>query len=93
MNLQFFLIPALGAMVIQLLNLMEAATLEPAKRPNFKDFVYWLPYIIHPILAAIIGWAYFDHVSYNNLSALQIGACVPLFIKQIINVLPKGKPA
>jgi hypothetical protein len=40
----------IAGLVAQLLNLLEVTKLEPARRPNFKDWVYWLPYIIGPIV-------------------------------------------
>ena len=79
---------------------MEAIQQDPARRPNFKDWVYWLPYIIGPVLAGFAGYYSFDgnKKTFTTALGVQVGIAAPLLLKGLasaapkINVATEGKP-
>ena len=85
---EYCLIPAAAAMALQLLGLVEVSKLEAARKPNFADWVYWLSYIVNPILAAFVGWIYFDQNSdqYGSVTAAAVGLSAPSILKSLIGV-------
>ena len=87
----YILIPCIAAFVAQLLNLLEIAKLEPARRPNFRDWVYWLPYIIGPVVGAFAGYfSFHDNIeSFTTMLGVQVGIAAPLTLKGFANVVPK----
>jgi len=88
---QYILLPALAGFLIQLLNLLEITKLEPARRPNFKDWVYWLPYIIGPVIGGFAGYFSF-HDKPDSIAAMlgvQVGIAAPLILKGFANVVPR----
>ncbi len=91
---EYILIPAIAGFVAQLLNLLEIARLEPARRPNFKDWVYWLPYIIGPIVSGFAGYFSFNGnmAGFTPMLGVQVGIAAPLTLKGFANVLPKIPP-
>ena len=88
---QYILLPALAGFLIQLLNLLEITKLEPARRPNFKDWVYWLPYIIGPVIGGFAGYFSFHDKpdSFTAMLGVQVGIAAPLILKGFANVVPR----
>lgn len=84
-----------GGLAIQLLSLLELPNLPKNRRPDFKDFIYWLPFIINPFLGGLIGYAYFNHQQeVNSLLAIHIGASAPLILRTMSMIIPAGvKPS
>ena len=79
------LIAAAGAFCVQLLGITALANVPISQRPNFKDIVYWTPFLIHPLLGAFL-------VCVHGLSgtqemsawlALNVGISAPLVFKSI----------
>lgn len=90
MNWQAIALSVLGSVCIQLLNLAELNKVAKSRRPDFKDYATWLPFIIYPIIAAVIAYAYFDDEhSVNKMLAIQVGASSPLILKSLANAIPK----
>jgi hypothetical protein len=87
----YILIPGIAALFAQLLNLLELTKLEPSRRPDFKDFVYWLPYIIGPVVGGFAGYfSFHDNInSYTTMLGVQVGIAAPLTLKGFANVIPK----
>lgn len=81
----------LGGLAVQLLTLVEVRNLPKSRRPDFKDFVYWLPFVINPFFGGLIGYAYFNHQpEVNSLLAIHIGASAPLVVRTMSTVIPAG---
>jgi len=79
----------LGGLSVNLLNLMELQNVPRDRRPDFKDFLYWLPYIIWPLMGALLAFIY--EASSTKLSpiiAFQVGASAPLIIKAMAKAIP-----
>lgn len=82
---------AIGGLLIQLLSLAELYRIPKSRRPDFKDFIYWLPYLINPFFGGILAYAYFDGQEHvNKLLAIHVGASAPLIIRSMISTLPVG---
>ncbi len=77
-----------GALAVKLLEFTELSKLPKAKRPDM-DFVYWLPFIILPLIGG--GLAFIYIISGQTLSpmlALNVGISAPLTIRTVAQVLP-----
>lgn len=58
-------------------------------RPNLRELLYWLPYIIWPLLAGFLLYLYEDpDLKLSKLLAFHIGISAPLIITTMIQVLP-----
>lgn len=78
-----------GALAVQLLNFLELIRLPEQSRPNFKSFIYWLPFIINPLLGAFMGYAYaHSSANINTPLAIHIGISAPLILRGMANVIP-----
>ncbi len=91
-DIQLILIAAGGGLALQLLNLLEIPHLEKNDRPDFKDWVYYIPYFINPIIAAFIAYVYLKaNTTLNPVLALHIGASAPVILRTMASTLPKIK--
>jgi hypothetical protein len=74
----------LGALGIQLLGIMELSKVPKNQRPDFKDFIYWIPFAIHPLVGAGLAYAYVaSGESLAPLLAINVGVTAPLVLKTI----------
>ena len=87
-------LPALAGLIIQILNLTEAAKLTPDRRPNFKDPIYWIPFIVGPFLGGFAGFFSFhdDPNSFTAYLGVQVGVAAPLILKGLANSIPTPPP-
>ena len=78
-------------MVIQLLNLAELANIPKARRPDLKDPIYWIPFIVNPLLGGFLTFVYVSTPQYDikPLLALQIGASAPLILRAMASAIPR----
>jgi len=91
-DIELIFIAAGSGLAIQLLNLIELSNIDKKDRPNFKEFVYYLPYIINPIIGAFIAFVYLKaNTQLNPVLALHIGASAPVILKTMASTLPKVK--
>jgi len=76
-----------GAFSIKLLELAELHKLPLIERPDLKDWLYWLPFLILPILGGGLAHVY---VSSNTvltpLLAVNVGVSAPLIIRAMAQV-------
>jgi hypothetical protein len=78
-----------GALAVKLIEFTELSKLPKAKRPDITDLVYWLPFIILPLIGG--GLAFIYIISGQTLSpilALNVGISAPLTIRTVAQVLP-----
>ena len=87
----YILIPAIAGFVAQLLNLLELAKIETARRPNFKDPIYWIPYIVGPILGGVAGYfSFHDNIeNFTTMLGAQVGVAAPLTLKGLASAAPR----
>lgn len=83
------LFAAFGALGMQLLSLMEIRNIPKSKRPDFKDFFYWLPFLVAPFIGGGLALAYIypDDV-LKPLVALNVGVSAPLILKSMASINP-----
>lgn len=92
MDTELLLIAAGGGLGLQLLNLLELPNLEKKDRPNFKEFIYYIPYIVNPLIGAFIAFVYLkSNTVLNPILALHIGASAPVVLRTMASTLPKIK--
>lgn len=91
---EYILIPSIAGLVAQLLNLLEIVKLDASRRPNFKDWIYWLPYIIAPVLGGFAGYfSFHDNISsFTTMLGVQVGIAAPLTLKGLANIAPEIPP-
>lgn len=86
----YIIVPAIAGLIAQVLNLLDALKADPSRRPNFKDWVYWLPYVIGPILGGFAGYISFNgaEASFTTTLGVQIGISAPLLLKGLASAVP-----
>jgi hypothetical protein len=84
---------AFGGVAINLLQLMELRSIPRVERPDLRDPVYWLPFLIWPLLGAGLAFAYVSSgTDLKAILALNVGASAPLALKAMAAAIPKGPP-
>ncbi|TMC24650.1 MAG: hypothetical protein E6J34_00195 [Chloroflexi bacterium] len=81
---------AIGGMAVNLLNLMDVQTQSKDRRPDFKDWLYWLPFVVWPILGGVVAFIYQEaNTPLTKVVAFHIGASAPLIIRSMASAIPK----
>lgn len=76
-----------GALAIKLLELAEVTKLPFDRRPDFKDIVYWVPFLVMPLIGG--GLAYIiSGIALNPLLAVNIGISAPLIFRKMAEINP-----
>lgn len=96
MNWEYFQCPAVffaavGAFVMQALTLMEIRNIPKTQRPDFKDFFYWLPFLIAPLAGAFLAFAYVSTDGPDSLKpylAINVGVSAPLILRSMATNVP-----
>jgi len=71
-----------GGLLINLVDLVELQTVPRASWPDFKNPLYWFPFMLWPCIGGLLAYAYL--AGSNELSpilALNVGLSAPLTIK------------
>jgi hypothetical protein len=80
---------ATGGLVVNVLSLLELQHVPKNQRPDFRDLLYWLPFVAWPLLGGIVGYLYNDNVSpLGKIVAFHIGISSPLILRTMASVLP-----
>lgn len=81
-----------SSLAVQLLLLLEQIKLPSDKRPDYKKFIYYWPYIINPALGAFLVYVYVISQDFplTPLLAFHIGASAPLIIRTMFSTIPSG---
>lgn len=83
------ILAALGGFIVNLLNLLELQRVPKERRPDFRDWLYWLPFLAWPVLGGVVGYLYDDAASpLGKLVAFHVGISSPLILRQMANALP-----
>ncbi|MBC6426622.1 MAG: hypothetical protein GDA51_09195 [Ekhidna sp.] len=89
--MELIFIGAGGGLPLQLLSLLELPNIEK-DRPDFKDWVYYIPYVVNPILGAFIVFVYLKtKTEFNLVLALHIGTSAPVILRTMASSIPKIK--
>ena len=83
------LLATVGGFSVNILQLMEYSKLPKVERPDFKDLLFWLPYLVWPILGGTLAFAYIESgISLSPLLALNIGLSAPLIFRAMLEANP-----
>ena len=86
---EYIVISAIGGFTYNIVPLLELWKSPKQSRPDFKDFFYWLPYFVWPLLAGFLIYLYeIPDMKVTKLLAFHIGISAPLIIRKMIEVLP-----
>lgn len=78
-----------GALAFQLLTIIELRNVPKWQRPDFHDPIYWLPFIISPIIGGLMALAYiYPNSSLDPIVAINVGVSAPLILKSMANLNP-----
>ncbi|EKS7204520.1 hypothetical protein O8H67_003192 [Enterobacter asburiae] len=81
-----------GAFFIKLLELAELHKLPKIERPDLKDWLYWIPYLILPILGGGLAYVYIaSNTSLTPLLSVNIGISAPLVLRAMAQIVPATK--
>jgi hypothetical protein len=71
---------------------MELRNIPKEERPDFKDWLYWVPYIVWPVLAGLLVFAYEQSgTPLSPILGLNVGVSAPLIFRQMVKSNPFGK--
>lgn len=89
MDHSLVLLAGVGAVAINLLTLAEAHSLPAEERPNFKEPLYWLSYLIFGALGAFVAYIYLaSGFEFKPLLAVHLGASSPLILRAMASAVP-----
>jgi hypothetical protein len=80
-----------GAFAIKLLELAELHKIPRLERPDLKDWLYWLPFVIMPFLGGGLTYAYVSsNTALTPMLAINVGVSAPLVLRAMAQVNPLG---
>ena len=82
MDSSLIFLAAFGGIAVQLIALSEAHKLPADQRPDFRDPLYWIAYIIMAGLGVVVAWAYIaSGFELKGFLAIHVGASAPLILR------------
>lgn len=83
-----------GALAIKLLELAELQNVSAAQRPDFKDIIYWVPYLVMPLLGGGLAYVYvMSEIVLKPILAVNVGVSAPLILRAMAEANPmQGGP-
>ena len=82
---------AFGGLAINGLSLLELKGVPKDKRPDFRDFFCWLPFLAWPLVGAVLAYAYTaSGTALSPILAINIGASAPLIIRGMVSAAPSS---
>lgn len=79
----------IGGFLINILHLMEYAKRPKIERPDFKDPLFYLPYLAYPVMSGVLAYAYVaSGVKLSPIVALNVGLSAPLVIRAMTEANP-----
>ena len=80
-----------GALAVELLKLAEVRNIPKHERPDLKEVLYWIPYVILPLLGACLAYVYIvSEIVLKPILAVNIGISAPLIIRTMASSVPKA---
>jgi hypothetical protein len=78
-----------GGLLVNVLGLLELGKVPKEQRPNFSDWLYWLPFAVWPVAAFALAHAYSTSgATMSALLSLNVGLSAPLIIKAMASAVP-----
>lgn len=80
---------AVGGFAVNILHLIEHSKRPKSQRPDFTDWLFWVPYPAWPIFGAVLAFAYQESgVQLSPILALNVGLSAPLILRAMIEANP-----
>lgn len=78
-----------GALAIKLLELVELHKVPKLERPDFKDWLYWLPFGVMPIIGGGLAFMYTSsNIALQPVLAVNVGVSAPLILRAMAECNP-----
>lgn len=78
-----------GAFATKLLELSELHKVPKVERPDLKDWLYWVPFFILPVLGGGLAHMYVSSDTVlNPILAVNIGVSAPLILRAMAQANP-----
>ncbi len=78
-----------GGLGIKLLELAELHRIPKIDRPDLKDWLYWVPFIVMPLLGGGLALAYdTSNTVLTPLLAINVGVSAPLILRAMAQAIP-----
>lgn len=78
-----------GAFAVKLLELAELHKLPKVERPDLKDFMYWVPFFVLPVLGGGLAYVYVSsNTTLSPLLAVNVGVSAPLMLRAMVQASP-----
>lgn len=78
-----------GALGLKLLELAELHHVPKSSRPDYREFVYWIPFLIMPLLGGGLAYAYvMSDVQLKPMLAINVGVSAPLIFRAMAQINP-----
>lgn len=78
-----------GAFSIKLLELAELHKVPKLERPDLKDWAYWMPFLILPVLGGGLAHVYVSSQTVlSPILAVNVGLSAPLMLRAMAQALP-----
>lgn len=78
-----------GALAIKLLELVELYKVPKLERPDFKDWLYWLPFCVMPFLGGGLALMYTSsNIALQPVLAVNVGVSAPLILRAMAEYNP-----
>ena len=82
-----------GAIVALLLELAGLRSTPRSQRPDFGDWLYWVPYVVYPAAGAFLVLVYEQSgVRFSPILAANVGASAPLIFRSLTSASPFNRP-
>lgn len=83
------LLAAMGGLAINVLHLVEYSKRPISERPDFKDWLFWVPWLVWPFLGSVLAFAYLESgVKLSPILALNVGLSAPLILRAMVEANP-----
>ena len=80
-----------GGFAIKLLELAEIHKIPKVERPDLKDWLYWVPFAVMPVLGGGLAYAYVSsNTTLTPMLAVNIGVSAPLVLRAMAQANPLG---
>ena len=78
-----------GGLAIKLLELAELHKVPKVERPDLRDWLYWVPFLVLPLLGGGLAQVYLSaNTALSPILAVNVGVSAPLILRAMAQVNP-----
>ncbi|MBJ7900022.1 MAG: hypothetical protein GC158_08915 [Cyanobacteria bacterium RI_101] len=75
--------------MLKILELAELYKIPKTQRPDFRDWLYWVPFVVNPLLGGCLTLAYaLSEIELSPILSINIGASAPLILRTMAQIAP-----